>query len=159
MVPQVMIIKRGCPFEVVDICRTGGHLRSPGGIALVLTPASRADAAPRTPYWALSPIDVNNSGVTGDIYWYNRTAEIEGVVYDRVSGTSTVAVFEAFVGETKTSSTTRTADDEAGQELRQFGFTIGDSDMRGDLTRIKISVCHYYKTAAKTCRSTNYSRK
>ena len=100
-----------------------------------------------------------SSSTYGDITFYNRTAQVTGTVFDSTAG-STTAVFEAFVGDTKTGSQTRFADNEGSTGAnRGFNFTIGNSQVAGDVTRIKITVCKNFKQANERCgRADHYNR-
>ncbi|GKQ34693.1 hypothetical protein [Streptomyces sp. A012304] len=107
------------------------------------------------------PTDFNNIGYTnGTITWYNRTAMVRGTVIDEVDFYgSAVAYFEAYAGSTKIESTTRTADYYGALgAVRDFNFTIGDTDLVGGIDRIKITVCQEVGTFKSCSSPENYSK-
>ncbi|BCJ41255.1 hypothetical protein GCM10010168_44470 [Actinoplanes ianthinogenes] len=108
-------------------------------------------AAPTAAFAATSEVDqcgppigdgTCSNYVAATITWYNRTAGIDGCVYDNFAGADfTGVVFEAYAGSTKIDSTTRSANDTVDDfGIRCFGFTIGDPDLVGGIDRIKVTV-------------------
>lgn len=137
--------------------------------AVFALPASQAQAADDYPIDIFSvtkvdssgPTDIYNIGYTnGTITWYNRTAMVRGSVIDREDFYGrAVAYFEAYDGSTKIESTTRTADytGDLGA-VRDFNFTIGDTDRVGGIDRIKITVCQEIGTFKSCSSPENYSK-
>ncbi|MFF4274270.1 hypothetical protein [Streptomyces sp. NPDC001536] len=67
---------------------------------------------------------------------------------------ATQVIFEAFAGSTKIDSGTRTADDYTDLGIvRDYNFTIGDTELPGGIDRIKITVCHVLGTYLYDCSS------
>ncbi|WP_306207799.1 hypothetical protein [Actinoplanes sp. RD1] len=122
--------------------------------AVVTATAVSALAAPST---AATDSSFDVCGATclgetwGSITWYNRTAYVNGYVWDSGAGSAT-ALFEAFAGDTKIDTETRTANDESDLgTLRAFDFTIGDPDLVGGINRIRVTVCRNYQTSSQLC--------
>ena len=126
---------------------TGGILTGTG------VPAQAADS-----FQVCSPIcSLGDTG--GSITWFNRTAGVTGDVTDVGAG-STTAIFEAYAGDRKIDTQTRTANDESSLgSPRGFNFTIGDTNLVGGINRIKITVCFNFGTPIQRCGTPkNYSR-
>jgi len=81
---------------------------------------------------------------TGIITWYNRTARIDGFLRGPQCPylTHATAVFEAYAGATKIDavSSPRARCDTLA-DWNPYTFPIGDTNLRGGINRIKITVC------------------
>jgi hypothetical protein len=75
----------------------------------------------------------------GGIVWGNRTAQVQGEVRHG-SGYGVTVYFEAYAGNVKIDSDTRTA---VAFNTVPYNFPIGDTDLVGGFDRLKIQVCHY----------------
>lgn len=63
-----------------------------------------------------------------------------------------IALFEAYAGNAKVDTETRSANDESDLgSVRTFGFTIGDPDLVGGINRIRVTVCRNYQTSSQLC--------
>jgi hypothetical protein len=134
-----------------------GALAACGVLGLAAAPASAASEV----YDVTVDSAQHNSYARGSITWYNRTANIQGKVVDLNEGAgATQVIFEAFAGSTKIDSETRTADDSTDLgTVRDYNFTIGDTELVGGIDRIKITVCHVIGTYTYDCSSPeNYSK-
>jgi hypothetical protein len=76
------------------------------------------------------------SSAAGTVDWHNRTATVSGGVFHLDAGFTT-AYFEAYDGDIKIDSTTRTSHN----GNRDFSFTIGDTNRVGGFNRLKVQVC------------------
>ncbi|WP_250029978.1 hypothetical protein [Paractinoplanes maris] len=129
--------------------------------AVVATGPAPAQAAWASDYFSVdSPIGYANGAAFGDIYWYNRTAYVNGVMTDHRANTNTTLAFEAYAGPTKIATETRTANDESELgDWVKYDFTIGDPNLVGGIDRIKVTICHNYYNPAKFCSiPKNYMR-
>ncbi len=89
---------------------------------------------------------------TGCVTFYNRTAGISGRVEDHTTNGYTVAIFDAYKGDVKIETETRSANNESSLgTVRSFDFVIGDTNDPGPLTRIKITVCAVYASGSRSC--------
>jgi hypothetical protein len=120
--------------------------------AVVIAPAAPAYADVWKTFEVCAP-SCDYGLVDGTVIFYNRTADVNGLVYDVGTG-STTAVFEAYAGAKKIDSETRTANDDPGSSLgspRLFDFAIGDPNLVGGIDRIKITVCFDFNLPNQWC--------
>ncbi|WP_158641307.1 hypothetical protein [Amycolatopsis eburnea] len=108
--------------------------------AITMTATVVAPAAAAT--WPNDTFDLcaTNCGVGGTwggVVWGNRTAELQGTMYDS-GGVGTTVYFEAYAGSVKIDGTTRST---PADSASPFHFTIGDPDLVGGFDRLKIQVC------------------
>jgi len=105
----------------------------------------------QVPAYAAWPSDIFHIAFTpsypahltdGHVNWGNRTAYVDGTVFDMDDlPTTTTVVFEAYAASTKIDSQTRTVDENGSTGyFRNFGFSIGDPDKPGGIDRIKITI-------------------
>jgi hypothetical protein len=97
----------------------------------------------------------------GSITWYNRTAGTAGqvVAYCCASNHQTTrAVFDAYAGTTKID--TKSVDTYNVASPTSFGpITIGDTNLRGGINHIKITVCVLFTNTGWLCGPpTNYNK-
>jgi hypothetical protein len=83
-----------------------------------------------------------NVDVPGGITWHNRTATVAGVVVDIGNG-HTTAYFQAFATTTPIGPRqSRTANDDSSLgKVRAFSFVMGDTNLRGGINTIEITLC------------------
>jgi len=125
-------------------------------IGIVLGVAPPAHAYSTIGFSAYGPELENSVSFTeGSFTWYNRTANVQGHVVDLGWG-STTAIFEAYAGDRKIDSETRTANDTTDLTWnRSFNFTIGDTDLVGGINLIKVTVCKNM-TGFRPCGTSKY---
>jgi hypothetical protein len=90
-----------------------------------------------------SPYGTCDSGTEGTIVWGQRTAVLNGHVWDDGTDASSYVkvYFDAFAGSVKVDSDFRTANNDD----RSFGpLTLGDPDRVGGIDRIRIQVCAHF---------------
>ncbi|MBC2903588.1 hypothetical protein [Streptomyces cupreus] len=139
-----------------------GVLAAVGALAVAAAPAAAAEYP--TDEFSLCGVSCTEDNVdgytSGVITWYNRTANIQGSVTDIEAGpVPTTVYFEAYAGSTKIDSESRTANDasDLGQ-IRDFNFTIGDTDLVGGIDRIKITLCQQRPSGIACTPPENYSK-
>ncbi len=129
------------------VAATGAALLS------IATPASAA--YPTTFFSDCGPVTDCNPSASGNITWYNRTAYIDGGIYN-YSGQNGWAVFTAYAGGTKVDTvvTEVSVDDYVAIEEN-----IGDSSLVGGIDRIKVAICVGPTVNSLTCgTATNYPK-
>jgi hypothetical protein len=105
----------------------------------LLASASPANAEPIPGHEVCYSDSILSGCVDFYLYWANRTARVTGTVYSGPYARGTHASFASYVGSTETNRQTRTAPGYYGQ--KGFNFTLGNPDVRGDLTQIKVWLC------------------
>lgn len=133
-----------------------GTLAAAGIIGTVAAPHAAAEGGRETYDLCVAYLYINDvrecvrggGYAIGQVDWNNRTATVTGHVVGGSSRGYTTAIFEAFdANDIKRDSTTRTA---SGRATRSYEFLIGPPDLRGGITRIKLTVC-VYVDASRTC--------
>lgn len=121
-----------------------------GLLGLASGTASAAEVDP-WPTVCTSDIGCDSWAKGGAVVWDNRTAEVSGSVLDSsaYSNEWVVVYFDAFAGDTKIDSTTRSV----YNEERPFRFDIGDPTLVGGINRVRIQVCAIFpeKWPFKAC--------
>ncbi len=86
--------------------------------------------------------------------WFDRSAVLDGAVYDQLAG-GTTAIFEAMVSSSSKplDVQTRYADDANLNfgPVRTFNFSLNAPNVVGGFNRIRVTICKNYGTSSQKC--------
>jgi hypothetical protein len=110
--------------------------------ALVLG-AVTVPSASAGPAWAVDEYNICVDagcivGTYGTVVWGNRTATVDGTVYDLSSEGYSSLHFDAFAGSTKVDSEVISPVWKPGED---YSFVIGDPNRVGGIDRVRVQAC------------------
>lgn len=113
------------------------YIAAAAGAALLGTATPASAAYPTTFFDACGPVTDCNPSASGDITWYNRTAYVDGGIYN-YSGQHGWAVLTAYKGSTKVNTLITEVD---VNDYAVIEGNLGDTNLVGGIDRIKVAIC------------------